>query len=162
MVKNNITKILFIIYFILLVWIVLFKTSFSFSEINSFRSINLIPFYYENEVSFHSKEVIYNTIIFAPLGIFLKMYNKKNKDIILDGFVLSLLFEISQFIFQIGASDITDIITNTLGTIIGVLIYNFLSRFIKDKIKLNIFINIVGVVLLSSFLILAIIIMLFN
>ena len=39
-----------------------------------------------------------------------------------------------QFVFAVGATDITDIITNTLGAVIGVSIYGFLD-FIFHKIE---------------------------
>ena len=60
--KKNIINILFVIYCVLLVWIILFKLSFSISDISSLiksRAINFIPFYYPYEVKFHLKEVIY-------------------------------------------------------------------------------------------------------
>ena len=49
--KNKVitTKILFGIYTLLLIWIILFKASFSINEfigLTKMRSINLIPFYY--------------------------------------------------------------------------------------------------------------------
>ena len=42
-------------------------------------------------------------------------------------------YEIIQFIFAIGASDITDLISNTLGGIIGVALVYVLSIVLKDK-----------------------------
>ena len=53
--KINITKILFGIYVLLLIWIILFKASFlidDFIGLSKIRSINLIPFYYSTEASF--------------------------------------------------------------------------------------------------------------
>lgn len=139
--KNiNIINILFVIYCVLLVWIILFKLSISISDISSLikpRTINFIPFYYPYEVKFHLKEVIENFIIFIPIGIYLKMLNKGNKHVILYGFIFSLVLEISQFIFGLGATDITDIITNTAGTILGVLGYLMLVKLFKNKEKIN-------------------------
>ena len=138
--KIDIVKVLFGIYCLLLVWIILFKLSFSIQDItglDKIRSINLIPFYYHNEINshFHFTEVIENFLIFIPFGIYLKMLNKDNKIIIIYGFLFSLILEISQFIFKLGASDITDIITNTLGTTIGVLGYCLLEKIFKDKVQ---------------------------
>lgn len=48
-------------------------------------------------------------------------------------FITSLIFEILQFIFAIGASDITDLIGNTLGGIIGIGIFYIMSKFFKEK-----------------------------
>ena len=65
------------------------------------------------------------------------MLNKNNKKVILYGFIFSLVLEISQFIFGLGATDITDVITNTSGTILGVLGYLILVKLFKNKDKIN-------------------------
>lgn len=154
------TKILLGIYFLLLVWIILFKLSFSFSDLETLRSINLIPFYYSNQTSFHLSEVMDNVLIFIPLGILLKMLNIENKKIIFLGFILSFTLETMQFILSIGASDITDIITNTIGTIVGLFLYLILEKCLKDKTKTNQILNILGIIgsVLFIFLILLLII----
>ena len=46
---------------------------------------------------------------------------------------LSLLFEVTQYIFAIGASDITDAIDNTLGAVIGILLYLGMKKIWKEK-----------------------------
>lgn len=46
---------------------------------------------------------------------------------------LSLIFEITQFIFAIGRADITDVLSNTLGGIIGIGIYALLSKALKGR-----------------------------
>lgn len=70
--SNFLVLILFILYMVLLIWIILFKLQFSIRELETFRSINLIPFHNNNEVGaiFHLKEIFENIAIFAPLGIF--------------------------------------------------------------------------------------------
>ena len=153
--KNiDMIKILFAIYCFLLVWIILFRLSFSIQDIiglDKIRSINLIPFYYSNEVNSHFKEVIENLLIFIPFGVYLRMINKNNKIIILYGFLLSLALEISQFIFKLGASDITDLITNTLGTTIGVLGYCLLEKIFKNKEKINKVLKIIALIVTILF-----------
>ena len=138
--KLNLVKILFGIYCILIVWIILFKFSLSINDItglDKIRNINLIPFYYSNEVSGHFKEVLDNLLIFIPFAIYLKMLNKDNKKIILYGLIFSLVLEISQFIFKLGATDITDLITNSMGTVIGVYFYILLEKIFKNREKIN-------------------------
>ncbi len=138
--KSNIwLKTLFIIYVILLIWIIIFRLNFSVSSIHRIRELNLIPFYYENvyEGDIPIFEAILNVLIFLPFGIYLKMFGITNKKIILSGFVISCLFELCQFIFKFGASDITDIITNTLGTICGIYLYALFCKIFKDNNKVN-------------------------
>lgn len=147
--KIIITKILFGIYIFLNLWIILFKTSFSISEIIGLtgeRSINLIPFYYPSKVNFHLREVIANLIIFIPLGIYLKMFDINSKKVILSGFIFSIFLELIQFIFKIGAFDITDIITNTTGTMFGVCGYILLEKVFKNKEKINNVLRIIALI----------------
>ena len=127
------THILFTIYLFLIIWIILFKLSVSIEQLPHFRSINLIPFYYPNKTTYQIKEVLENMIIFIPFGLYLKTLNIHNSRTIFLGFLLSLSLELSQYIFGIGASDITDLITNTIGVIIGVGIYQLLKKLFKDK-----------------------------
>ena len=105
------------IYLIFLCWLVLFKCAISIEDIPHFRGVNLIPFYYNNENSVHLKEVVYNIVVFIPAGFYFTALFGKDKKLtgVFITAILSLLFEITQWIFSIGASDITDLITNTLG-----------------------------------------------
>ena len=52
---------------------------------------------------------------------------------VLPVFCVSLLYETLQYIFAIGASDITDLIGNTLGGIIGISIFSMFSAFLGAK-----------------------------
>ena len=164
--KLNLTKIIFVLYILLLIWIILFKTASSFSEIPWFtgiRNINLIPFYYENNVGLlHIREVVMNILIFIPLGIYLKMLNVSGKKIFLYGCILSLTFELLQFVLAMGASDITDIISNTLGTVVGIFIYVLLRKLFTDKSKMDRIINVVALVLLILFSVLALLLFIAN
>jgi glycopeptide antibiotics resistance protein len=137
--QNNITLVLLAIYLLALIWIILFKMSM-FNEIfrpERIRSINLIPFHYDEETSYHMSEVMVNMIIFAPLGIYLKMLKAESIKVIFCGLGISILFESLQFIFGIGASDITDVITNTAGTAAGTGLYCLLNLCLKNTEKTN-------------------------
>ena len=133
--QKKVSYIVFSVYFILLIWLVLFKFATDLSEIPSMRSINLIPFHYDQETSGHLKEVIYNIIVFVPLGVYVQIFreNWKKSMKCLFIFSTSFLFEIVQFIFAIGASDITDLIGNTIGGIVGILFYRMLKKFMPEK-----------------------------
>ena len=163
--KINITKILFGVYSVLLIWIILFKASFSiydFIALSGEKSINLISFYYSTEVNFHLREVIANMLIFVPLGIYLKMLDKGSKKVILFGFVFSILLEISQFIFGLGATDITDVITNTVGTILGVCGYVLLEKIFKNKEKINNVLRTIALIVTILFSLLMILLIISN
>lgn len=127
------THILFTIYIFLVIWIILFKLSVSIDQLPHFRSINLIPFYYPNKTTYQIREVLDNLIIFIPLGLYLKTLNINSDRTIFLGFLLSISLELSQYIFCLGASDITDLITNTTGVLVGVGLYYLLKKIFKEK-----------------------------
>ncbi|HCH9115897.1 TPA: VanZ family protein, partial [Salmonella enterica] len=66
--------------------------------------------------------------------------------------VLSLTFEIIQFIFAIGATDITDVITNTVGGFLGLKLYGLSNKHMNQK-KLDRVIIFVGILLLVLLLV---------
>ena len=127
------THILFTIYIFLVIWIILFKLAISADQLPQFRSINLIPFYYPNKTAYQIREVLDNLIIFIPFGLYLKTLNIDSKRTVFLGFLFSFSLELSQYIFCVGASDITDLITNTTGALVGVFIYYLLKKIFKDK-----------------------------
>lgn len=94
-------------------------------------NINLIPFSRGISVTFYL-----NIIMCVPLGFLLpliwKDYRKIYKTTIV-GLGFSLLIELSQLITT-RATDIDDLIANTIGTVIGYLIWKVFSKiFNKDK-----------------------------
>ncbi len=142
--KLTLTHVLFFLYCLFIVWAVLFKTSFSLSEFRDMlfsrsRTFNLIPFYYDCDVSirFHISEVLMNAVLFFPFGVYLKMLDLPARRAILSGFLLSLTLELCQFAFALGAADITDLITNTLGTASGVCLYLLALNLFRNKTKIN-------------------------
>ena len=57
---------------------------------------------------------------------------------------MSLSYEIIQYIFAIGASDITDLIGNTLGGICGIFVYMIIRCLFKNDKKINKILNILA------------------
>ena len=140
--QKRVSHIIFIVYFILLIWLVLFKFATNLSELPSMRSINLIPFYYSKETTTHLKEIFYNIIVFVPLGVYIQIFKGDWKiaskcSVV---FEISFLFEVVQFIFAIGASDITDLLGNTFGGICGIFFCIMMRKFTPEK-----FISIINV-----------------
>ncbi|MDO6851915.1 VanZ family protein [Priestia megaterium] len=135
--QNKITAGLFAVYLFALTWIIVFKMQFSFQGLPDFRKINLIPFAgsanVNNQIDFN--EIVYNVLAFIPFGIYISMLKPNwsflKKIAVISG--VSLLFEVLQFIFAIGASDITDLIGNTLGGIIGVGVYIVFCKLFSTK-----------------------------
>jgi glycopeptide antibiotics resistance protein len=125
------------------------------------RRVNLIPF--NGPLILNGKidigEIILNVVIFVPPGIYAGVLFKRwtfgKKLFFL--FLISLMFEGLQFILRVGAFDITDIITNTCGGIIGLMIFEAIEKVFNNSVKAQKFINIIaaiGTVLMISLLLL--------
>lgn len=103
-----------------------------------------------------------NILLFIPVGIYLSVFKKKLKvyqKIIVLPFI-SLFFEITQYIFLIGATDATDIVTNTLGGTLGILFYHFLNKIFKDNNTAEYILSTLSFVVML--LVLHILVLLFN
>ena len=154
-ITNRLPTILFIVYLIALSWILLFKLGVRFSYMGD-RRVNLIPF---SEPLILDGENILNVVIFVPLGIYagilFERWNFGKKLFLI--FLISLLVEGLQFILAVGAFDITDIITNTLGGITGLMIFKAIEKAFNNSVKAQKFITIVaaiGTVIMILFLLL--------
>lgn len=146
---NKLTLVLFAIYSIALFWILLFKLGVRFSYMEN-RTINLVPFYAlfsaNDQIDF--PEIVMNIVIFVPLGVYAGMVFKKwnfGKNVFFF-FVTSLMVEGIQFIFKLGSFDITDIITNTLGGIIGWMLLKAIEKISKSSIEAQKMINIIAAI----------------
>jgi glycopeptide antibiotics resistance protein len=120
---------------VLLLWLILFKTSFDIISVFTsvhIRNVNLVPFL--GPLS----GMVENFLVFIPLGLFLSIYFDKvtfwRKLIFICAFSLTL--ETIQYIFSIGMSDITDVITNTLGGLFGLSLYS-IGKNNMDSEKMN-------------------------
>ena len=127
-------------YLVVLIRIVLFKQVALynlFAAIGSMeRTIRISPFkslldMINNNISVTRilENILGNIAIFIPFGLLLPIVQKdKSKKIILYGLITSALIEIIQYVFALGSSDIDDLTLNTLGTIIGYLLYKIIHK----------------------------------
>ena len=131
--KSKALLVVFGIYLALLVWCILFKFALRPEEIPHLRGINLIP--YAASVVVNGKvqisEIIENMLVGLCISAFYPDSEIQNRILLASG--LSLFFEVTQYIFAIGASDITDVIDNTLGAVIGILLYLGMKKIWKEK-----------------------------
>jgi glycopeptide antibiotics resistance protein len=135
--QNTITAILCMVYLLLLMGIILFKLPFYSGPSDGIRVINLIPFQgsFDETGVLVLREIIDNVIIFVPLGIYICMIKSEWSFVkkLIPVVCLTFAFEILQFIFAMGRSDITDILGNTLGGIIGIGLYFLSSKILKNR-----------------------------
>ena len=125
--RRGLLWFLFLVYLAAMTWIILFKFSISLDELPDIRKINFVPFgemvIVNGQPDF--SEVIMNGVIFLPFGIYLSALFPGGpfwkKFFAFAG--VSLAYEICQYIFSIGTSDITDLMFNCLGGCVGVLVF---------------------------------------
>lgn len=118
--------------------------SFSIKNIN-LNKINIIPFkifidtyqeiFINENINYFIISFLGNIMIFIPIGLLVPIIWKlKDKTVILIGFLISLSIELSQLFLNRG-TDIDDLLFNTFGTIIGLVIYKIISK--KEKKYVN-------------------------
>ena len=156
MKKIKTEHVVFALYIAVLLWLILFKLAFRFENILSLageRRVNLIPFYYDNEVNIrhHIKEAVMNFFVFIPFGFYLCAFGLSFKKGVLAAGSTSLILELIQLAFAIGGADITDLITNTLGALFGILIFITLLKIFKNEKRIVKFINTVAIIGFSLF-----------
>jgi len=135
--QKTLTLALFTIYLLVLIWLILFKGQFFVPVMDEGRILNLVPLMgsLDQNGVLQLSEIRINILVFIPLGIFLSML-KANWNFVKKLFVIvgvTLALEITQYIFVIGRADITDVLSNTLGGIIGIGIYVILSKLLLSK-----------------------------
>lgn len=150
---NNLFIAGFVFYVLVVVWQILFKYSSPlqlFGNREYFRSVNLIPFNDIINGNFNKLDIVGNIILFIPLGIYLNIINPTSK--IANNICIiigtSLGFECIQYILGLGATDTTDIITNTVGGLIGIGIYTVIEKVFTNKVKVKNFVTICSTVVM--------------
>lgn len=117
-------------YLLLLAAVILFKLPFYSPAGDTARVINLIPLAgsFDDEGDLIWGEIAYNTLLFVPFGIYLRMLTRwtfRRQVLVIAG--LSLGFELAQYVFALGVTDVTDLIDNTLGGVVGIGIATVLT-----------------------------------
>lgn len=167
--KKTILYFTIIVYIYLLLSIIVFK-DFLFSPMELFnqnreliRSINIIPFKNLWDINMSNKfniiSIVGNTILFIPLGVYISIiFNnfKEKKQVIVKNIliiaIISLIFEVTQYTLGIGITDINDIILNTIGGIIGIVIHNILIYIMDKQSVEKLIINIGGILAILIFI----------
>ena len=136
--RTILLHLLFVFYLAALTWIILFKMATSYDTIDhGIRSLNLTPFkgamITNGQVNF--SEMIDNILVFCPFGIYIGvLYRRWNlSEKVLSFFCVSLIYEVLQYVLAIGCSDITDVIMNTAGGIIGLIVYSLFNKICRNE-----------------------------
>lgn len=160
---KSLSKAVLAFYLLILLWIVVFKFSFNLSSLLDCptRNLNLIPFSHSSRANL--RETILNGVVFVPFGLLLGLNLKRAIfwQRLAVVFVFSLAVEIIQLIFAMGTADTTDVITNTLGGFVGLLLYHVGDKN-ADSEQLDRFIVVAGTTLLLLFVLVRVFVLRLN
>lgn len=135
-------RIVFVLYLVVLAYFLFFSERYGRGEARTYR-YNLTPFK-EIERYIHYREqlgweyfvvnIYGNILAFLPFGFFLPIISAANRKFInvaLYSFEFSLGIELVQLSFQVGIFDVDDLIMNTVGGILGFILYWLFRKKLK-------------------------------
>lgn len=144
---------LFIVYLVALIWIVVWKLAVPWVGEDSWRTIKAVPFVSFGESgSSAPREVWANLLLFIPFGIYLALLRPRWGwlRVLLVVALASTVLEISQWVLAVGSSDVTDVIMNSAGGVVGIALVR-LVRHVSQRATTEAFAHacLVGTVLLG-------------
>ena len=132
----------FCLYLAVLTWIILFKTlppAVILAERYTAPVLNLRPFAIDfsttDLVRTQFREIRDNILLFVPVGLYLgllwpeKGWGRK----LLFAFGVSFACEAAQYTLRIGSADVTDLITNSAGALLGLALYQLGTKLLGSR-----------------------------
>lgn len=144
MIKNTTKKqklgwVIFVVYLIFLAYFLFFSEEFGRGQVQEGYAYNLVPFkeirrfiVYRDKVGTVSflLNIVGNVAGFMPFGFFLPIVSRRSRrwyNTVLLSFVFSLCIETAQLALKVGSFDVDDMILNTLGGILGFILYKMVQ-----------------------------------
>lgn len=134
-----IVHVLFAIYMGVLFRFTILRDGFDFKNFMKYGTLNLSLF--TGYIPFVRNHIwgrfLYlfggNIVAFIPFGAYLGYRGKKIISTVIFGFLLSFFIESMQYVWGVGISEIDDLILNTLGVFLGVVIVKIIEKKIIKK-----------------------------
>lgn len=146
---TRISWLLFIIYIVFLAYFLFFSERYGRTIVSNEYRYNLHFFKeikrfikYRSELGVESFIVNFfgNIFAFSPFGFVLPIISPKNRKFIhvfLLSFELSLSIEIIQLLFKVGCFDVDDMLLNTIGGILGYILFFICYHIYKERLHGN-------------------------
>ena len=128
--------LLFIVYLVILMYITFFSRMDG--SLDYQIKLSITDMFTEFMTVKRLSHFVLNTVMFIPVGFFFTLLKPSRYKSIRFGFVglyLSLLIETTQLLSKHGECDIADLISNTLGMILGILVYKVISTITKKDVQ---------------------------
>lgn len=141
--------VLFVLYLIALTYFMFFAESFGRTastqseyayNLELFKEIKRF-YIYREQLGFKAVflNLVGNVAGFMPFGFFLPVVSRRGRrwyNALLLGFLFSLCVETIQLVFQVGSFDVDDLFLNTVGGILGFLLYKVVQKVrIRRKLR---------------------------
>jgi glycopeptide antibiotics resistance protein len=120
-IHRAVLSALFAVYLGLLTWTVLWKLGMPTLD-GGIRAVKLVPFVAGDGYGVSTPpEMLANLALFVPFGVYLGLLAPRWGWWRVAGVAaaLSIAFETLQFVLAVGSSDVTDVILNTAGAVVG-------------------------------------------
>jgi glycopeptide antibiotics resistance protein len=117
------------VYLALLVWLVLWKLDVPWVGTGARRTVKLVPFV-STAANGPSKpsEVLGNVLVFVPFGVYLGLlapgrawWRTWGRVVGVVG-LTSVALEAAQYVLAVGSSDVSDVLANTAGGVVGLMV----------------------------------------
>ncbi len=141
-VIQKIGLVLFFLYILTLIYFLFFAEGYGrVLEVEREYRYNLVPFTeirrfwtYREQLGFFAvfTNIFGNVIGFIPFGFILPVITGWTRNAVFitaAGFSLSLFVEVVQLITRVGSFDVDDLILNTLGALLGYILFEICNRF---------------------------------
>lgn len=138
-------KVLFFIYLLVLIYLLFFSERYGRTQGTGEYRYNLVPFTEIKRYIIYSDRftselflinIVGNMLAFVPFGFFVPLINSDYKNVLkvsLLSMVFSAIVEVVQLLSKVGSFDVDDIILNTLGGLVGALIYYIIDGILRCK-----------------------------
>ena len=144
--------VFFLVYFVVLFYFLFFSEEMGRTYSERAYHYNLSPFHeimrfikYRHVLGWQAValNIWGNIVAFMPFGSFLPIYSSRCRNVwmtVLYSFELSLLVELLQLVFKVGSFDVDELFLNTIGGLLGYLVYKGLIDLWKsyEKAKNNV------------------------
>ncbi|WP_456785713.1 VanZ family protein [Cellulomonas sp. P5_C5] len=114
--------LLLAVYLVLLAWAVLWKLEVPWVGEAGMRIVKLVPFVSTRGAGASTPfDVVVNVALFVPLGLYLGLLAPSWRWWKVAGAAaaVSLGLEVAQYVLAVGSSDLTDVVVNTAGALVG-------------------------------------------
>ncbi|MBO9555023.1 VanZ family protein [Cellulomonas sp.] len=123
--RRTVLAALFVAYLGLLVWLVLWKLEVPWVGGSWRRTVKLVPFVATARAgASQPPEVVANVLLFVPFGVYLGLLAPvwrwwRTAAVVA---ATSLGLEVTQYVLAVGSTDLTDVVANTAGGVVGLAV----------------------------------------